>query len=157
MKSLTLNAKLYISGPMTGYTDFNRENFNRMSWRVRELGYAAINPVDLDLVEPSKDGWTNYLRRDIKYLVACDGVVLLTGWENSKGAKLETYIAHQLEMPFYVMDGVNGLKEVYPFSEPRCSVITEDFSNPKGHCSIIKDDLDMTIIDHRVVKDIKLV
>jgi hypothetical protein len=39
------------------------------------------------------------MRRDIAALVTCDGVALLEGHQNSKGAALERHIADKLGMP----------------------------------------------------------
>jgi len=95
--------KLYISGPITGCEDGNKPKFNFTSKMVRKMGFTAINPWDLELVEPRK-GWTDNMKRDIKFLSECDGVVLLKGWEQSKGARLEVIVAYSLGMKFYRWD-----------------------------------------------------
>ena len=92
---------------MSGVPENNAPAFNKLADELREAGYAVLNPVDLDLVEPIErtgkylTDWPKYLKRDIRYLVDCDGVVLLDGWSKSNGARLEVCIAHQLHMPIY--------------------------------------------------------
>ena len=38
------------------------------------------------------------MRKDIKLLCECDTILLLPGWEKSKGAHLELHIAHRIGM-----------------------------------------------------------
>lgn len=95
--------KLYVSGPMSGYDDRNRPTFNRVSEQLRRMGHVAVNPVDLDLMDPieAEDDWHQFLKRDLKYLLPCDGVVLLDGWQYSRGARLEILTALQLDFQFF--------------------------------------------------------
>jgi hypothetical protein len=41
------------------------------------------------------------MRRDIAELVTCDAIAALDGWERSRGASLEVYIAKALGMPVH--------------------------------------------------------
>ncbi len=99
---------VYLAGPMGpesfGLTeapedwDWNHPEFNRVAEIYREAGYTVVNPAELD-VEAGDVGqkpWDFYLRRDIKVLTDCTRIVMLPGWENSKGARLEHHIADQL-------------------------------------------------------------
>lgn len=88
--------KLYIAGPMTGYPDHNFPAFNAMAKNLRELGFEVVNPAEL--VEDTTQPWEFYMRRDIPLLCQCDGIVLLPGWQHSRGAQLEQYIARALKM-----------------------------------------------------------
>lgn len=92
--------KLFISGPMTGYEDFNYPAFNRMADKLRSLGYEAINPVELEIKikEPS---WEEYMRVDIRGLTHANGVVVLDGWNESKGSNIEVACAVVMGMPIY--------------------------------------------------------
>lgn len=86
--------KLYISGPMTGLPNFNFPAFNAAAAVVRSMGHEAVNPVDIN--PDSNTPWEVCLRADIKALCDCDGIVLIHGWEHSKGAHLELQVAHRL-------------------------------------------------------------
>jgi Domain of unknown function (DUF4406) len=90
------NSKLYLSGPMTGLPNLNREAFNAAAKTLRKKGYKVINPPELDKNEPQRS-WEACLKRDIRYLLQCDKVATLPGWKKSKGANLEVYIAKQLK------------------------------------------------------------
>lgn len=37
--------KIYISGPMTGYADFNRAEFDRIDEIYTSNGYEVVNPA----------------------------------------------------------------------------------------------------------------
>lgn len=93
---------LYLSGPMTGIKDFNFPAFNYATKKLREKGYNVINPAELG-ADTSKP-WEYYIRRDIELLLKADAVAVLNGWEKSKGATLEVFIAQQLGMPVYDAD-----------------------------------------------------
>lgn len=85
---------IYISGPMTGMPDLNYPAFNAEAARLRALGYAVVNPVEIN-----PDGhtpWHECLRKDLKALCDCDTLVLLPGWEKSSGSHLELHVAHRL-------------------------------------------------------------
>lgn len=86
----------YISGPMTGLPDFNRVAFLAAEKALRDLGHEPVNPVYNGV--PDKAPWHEHMRADIKMLMDCDVIVMLPGWMDSKGAKLEQCIAHWLGM-----------------------------------------------------------
>lgn len=88
--------KVYISGPMTGYPEFNYPAFNAAARQLRMHGYLVVNPAELD-TDTSKE-WHHYMRNDIRELVDCDEIVTLPGWEKSRGATLEVFIGTQLGM-----------------------------------------------------------
>src|SRR5690625_886848 len=89
---------IYISGPMTGINDLNRPLFNSVATELRDMGYDVVNPVELC---PPGMGWSDCMRRDISALMECDSILLLPGWMDSKGARLERHIAVQLGMQVY--------------------------------------------------------
>lgn len=81
---------------MTGLPELNFPTFHRVAARLRAEGYEVVNPAEVN-PDPSM-GWNACMRRDIPELVTCDAVVLLPGWERSKGATLEHHIARALDM-----------------------------------------------------------
>lgn len=104
--------KLYIAGPMTGIPQFNFPAFNEMADRLRALGYEVVSPAELDddadraMALASIDGhvgsvektWGDFLARDVKLIAddGIDGILVLPGWEKSRGARLETFVASAL-------------------------------------------------------------
>ena len=91
--------RVYVSGPMSGLPDFNRTAFH-LAWNeLHAQGYEAIDPGNIE----GGDDWTwsDWMREAIKWLVGCQSIVMLPGWEASKGARLELHIAQELGMRVY--------------------------------------------------------
>lgn len=89
--------KVYISGPMTGYTDFNRAEFLRMESVLKKVGAIPINPARHP-VGLQYEQYMEYAMLDVKN---ADMLVLLPGWMRSPGALLEVAIAKELLKPIY--------------------------------------------------------
>lgn len=92
--------RIYISGPMTGIEEFNYPLFNSTATRLREQGYEVINPAETDDGDTSKP-WDYYMRIDIAHVLSVDALVVLPGWQASKGASLEVTIARALGVPVW--------------------------------------------------------
>jgi hypothetical protein len=100
----------YLSGPMTGLPDYNRPAFNRAAEYLRKQGHVVWNPAeefDSEYILPRKV----YMRRDIEALLKCESIVMLDGWQNSAGARLELEIARELEMNVFYLGDNNLTKE----------------------------------------------
>lgn len=115
--------RVYVAGPMTGIPHFNFPAFISMADLLRSEGFDVVSPAELDDPEDreramaSPDGspihyesgktWGDFLARDVKLLSdgGFDAVIVLPGWERSKGARLETYVANALHgLPVYRYD-----------------------------------------------------
>lgn len=88
--------KIYISGPMTGYVDFNLPAFFAAEEQLRALGYEPVNPARNGL--PDSAEWHEHMRADIKLLMDCEALCFLPGSGASRGATLEMDIASRLGM-----------------------------------------------------------
>lgn len=85
--------RIYISGPMTGLPNLNKDKFNEMERMIKELGHEVINPAKLEL--PLSCSHDDYLSIDIPLVSLSDAICLLEGWENSEGAQEEyTHACH---------------------------------------------------------------
>lgn len=95
---------VYLSGPMSGIKDFNRPIFNLVKKRVAHLtGATVISPADI----PEHPSWEHQIRRCVRFIPDCTKILMLPGWESSKGALLEHLIACQVLMPrFYLEDNL---------------------------------------------------
>ena len=85
--------KVYISGPMTGIADLNRPAFARAASYLRGIGHEPVNPHDIGDAGLS---WEENMRRDLRELLDCESIYLLAGWQQSKGAQFEFYVARKL-------------------------------------------------------------
>lgn len=88
--------RIYISGPMTGKPDLNRQEFLNKGVELAAEGFDVINPIFNGL--PADASWSDHMRADIRMLMECDSIHMLPGWRSSKGARLEWWIAHELGM-----------------------------------------------------------
>jgi len=81
--------KVFICGPMTGIKDNNTPNFNAVATTYRNKGHEVINPAD----NGPYDEHSDYLKVSLRQVMECEMIVLLPGWEDSKGAKVEWAVA----------------------------------------------------------------
>lgn len=108
----------YVAGPMTGYAEWNYPAFINMATRLRKAGYRVISPHELH--EPSAEvAWDWFLRRDLRELVKCSRIVMLSGWHRSKGARLEHHVAKSLGMEI-VYPSEHGTLFVGSFAYQEC-------------------------------------
>jgi len=89
--------RYYLSGPMTGIPEYNFPAFHEAAAVLRQRGYNILNPAELKRSIEDNVPRSFYLRGDLKELLDCQGIILLPGWEFSRGAELELGIARQLD------------------------------------------------------------
>lgn len=87
-----MNGTAYISGPITGYKDFNRPAFRKAKEHLLYYDIFPIDPHDVSEYKPDKT-FTDYMLDDLMALLICDYIYLLPGWWHSKGAWLELIVA----------------------------------------------------------------
>lgn len=127
--------RLYVAGPMTYRPQYNFPAFDAMAASLERAGFAVVSPAELDSPEDraralaSPDGapqtaegfgksWGDFLARDVKLISdgGIDGVVVLPGWEHSRGARLETFVANAMNgLPIYTWDAT--YEELVPVSQ----------------------------------------
>jgi hypothetical protein len=99
---------------MTGYADHNFPLFFQVSDALRKVGFSVVNPAENDgdnLIDSLNNAakacrsWSDYLRMDLRNMTDCKQVVVLPGWRQSQGAKLEVDVARRLGMPVRRWDG----------------------------------------------------
>lgn len=95
---------IYLSGPMSGLPEFNRPAFNQAADQLRALGHQVLNPAEAAVPEGSP--WIEYMIHALRELPAADMVVMLPGWENSTGARIELLVAEKLGIDRYEMEQV---------------------------------------------------
>lgn len=116
--------RVYLAGPMTGLPQFNYPAFYAAADALRAIGMDVVSPAEMDdpVIQEaslaSVDGnidtitshgqsWGDFLARDVK-LLADDGieaVIALPGWANSRGARLETFVAKAIcGLPIFELD-----------------------------------------------------
>lgn len=91
--------RIYLSGPMTGYADYNRAAFDRATAALETLPDVVVWSPPRDSTLTAEASWEQHLRHDLTAMLACEVVVVLPGWEASRGASLEVDVAHAIGMP----------------------------------------------------------
>lgn len=100
--------RAYISGPMRGIRNFNYDTFNQVEealyrWRGTLAGveeFTVTNPAKNFAGDQTLDLAT-YMTRDLEQVLAADALILLPGWKDSEGAKLEVRVALATAKKFY--------------------------------------------------------
>jgi len=103
--------KIYLAGPMRNIHLFNFPAFDNAAKELRKLGHEVFNPAEADVekdgFDPAKDKpqpMKVYMARDLMAVCESDAVVVLPGWQESKGANLEVHTARQIGIPVYTQD-----------------------------------------------------
>ena len=94
--------KIYISGGMRGYPQYNFPAFYAAERRLIDEGHKVINPARIDEakgfdknlpLEEQDFDLHETIRCDIDELLGCDAIYMLTGWWKSMGAFAELCVA----------------------------------------------------------------
>lgn len=101
--------RVYLAGPMSGLPDYNYPAFNAEAARLRALGYHVENPAENPKPEP--ETWENYLRVALRQMLTCDAVLLLPGFQRSRGAMLEMQTAKELQIAVFMAGCVDEAPE----------------------------------------------
>jgi hypothetical protein len=111
---------VYIAGPYTPLEAKTNHDYCRMTqWNVDHAVDAGICLLQKNLI-PYIPHLTHYIQMrmqedfgdkwygaDLVILERCDAILMLNGWETSKGAKLEYDYAMRHNMPIYFEEDLN--------------------------------------------------
>ena len=87
-----MSEKVYISGAIEHLDlEERKKAFQTAELILSENGFEPINPFN-NGIDVNAD-WREHMRVDIKNLLDCDYILMLKGWELSKGCKLEFDVA----------------------------------------------------------------
>lgn len=89
---------IYISGPMSGIPELNYPAFFEMESLLKNMGYVVENPATIPEPKDRFPLWRSYMNHALNQLVKCDSIIMLEGWEKSKGACCEFEVARRLNM-----------------------------------------------------------
>lgn len=102
----------YLSGSLTngGTKKIDPRHFNEVEKKLKKYGYKVFNPASLEQKE--KKSWEWYLARDIEWIHKHRPImIMLKGWQVSRGAKLELEFANRinLDVVYEVDDTINKI------------------------------------------------
>jgi len=84
----------YLSGPLSGDYKRNKAAMLSATTRLRAAGLTIVSPLEVSPDETLT--WEEHMRLDIAALMRCDGIIMLSGWPQSRGAVIERELAEKL-------------------------------------------------------------
>lgn len=111
--------RVYISGPISSLTQAQYEdNFAKAEKFLRSEGHEPVSPLKAKacpdescqinpIYKESGDylhTWQCYMRYDLIELLTCDGILMLPGYQESKGANIELYVAKSVGMKWRILN-----------------------------------------------------
>lgn len=91
--------RIYISGKITGNPTYEIQ-FQEAEAKLRAQGYDVITPAGLSALMPDDATHAEYMEVCLKLLALADGIYMLPGWEDSKGAGMEHRFAMENGLRF---------------------------------------------------------
>lgn len=76
--------KIYISGAITNDPNY-LEHFAKAEAKIKADGHDVFNPCCI----PNIFSYDEFIKIDLAALDCCDGIYMLKGWRESKGANIE--------------------------------------------------------------------
>jgi hypothetical protein len=99
--------KIYISGKITGLEhEVAKMYFKVVEDKLRDAGHTPMNPMEL-VPYHAENKYEDYMAEDVRILLACEAILMLENWRDSKGARIEHFIAHEFGLPIYYMQNHN--------------------------------------------------
>lgn len=113
----TSSVKIFIAGPMTGIEHFNFPLFDSVAESLRKEGYQVVNPVDVcrrfkkEHVLADKKLFDKMISQQQELEKTCNVLLLLPGWEDSKGVRLELKTAIEKDMQIVQWRDVKSVQD----------------------------------------------
>jgi nucleoside 2-deoxyribosyltransferase len=94
---------IYLSGKYSGEIIENIDVARRIAIELWEQGFSVLTPHlnTYHFETDCKCTYEQYIQGDLEMLSRCDVIVMLQGWNQSKGATKEREFAKYLGMPIY--------------------------------------------------------
>lgn len=108
---------VYTAGPITADTPALRWKNCIRAWnyahRVWKMGAGVICPQFNTLfMDDDEIGYEMFMEADYEMIKrSCDAVLMLPGWEDSKGACNEKQLAHDNDIPVFNYTDLDGLQQ----------------------------------------------
>lgn len=102
---------IYLSGPMKGYTESNYPLFHRVAKELRSMGHYVYNPAEFPYngdVFPIRRAFAEY---SAFICNTANTIIMLPGWEHSKGATCEKSLAENCGLLVEYYDGTTEEKD----------------------------------------------
>lgn len=130
--------KLYIAGPMTGLPEFNYPAFNAAAKALAEVGYETLNPVD-NVPDVEKPTWLDFMRMSLVQISQADGLAVLPGWQDSRGADIEVTLANDLGLPVRMVRDWTETTPAQSLSTSRAQVPQTHRNGPRSDAHVLTE------------------
>ena len=117
-----MDIQVYISLPMSGFEDTIRKRWDDAVNKVKEIFYdcnvTIVGPTNIDDFDyngakvPHDKKWSYYISKDVEPLLDSTHIFLCKGWEKSKGCKLESVIANEMNLKVMMESDYEQYKEL---------------------------------------------
>jgi len=107
-KSSARKTRVFLSGPMTGYEDYNFGKFDAVAESLRGAGVDVVNPADIcrryrrERVLADEAVFRKMIDEQQAAERTCTAVLLLDGWEASAGVRKELATALELGLDLFL-------------------------------------------------------
>ena len=104
---------------MTGYENFNFDQFNFIENVLNQYGIEVVNPVHIckkykkEHVLNDKTVFDKMVAEQQEAERTCNAIMLLHGWQNSKGVRLELKTAADLDFEFFLDSDILQICKTY--------------------------------------------
>ena len=97
---------IYVAGPYSATTEnpsieHNIQNAWKVAFKYWQKGYAVLCPQANSYHMDAAAHYNDFIEGTMEMLERCDGVVMMTGWEKSVGARGEHARAKELKIPIH--------------------------------------------------------
>lgn len=106
---------VYIAGPMTGFEEHNYPLFNALATYLRDEGFVVRNPAENFGGDQTRKLY-EYIELDLEMVMDTEGIVLMPGWRDSEGSRMEATVAKALNHKFYEARLADG--EICDLTDP---------------------------------------
>jgi len=108
--------RIYVSGPMSNIPNYNHSAFFEMEKRLLENHRCTVlNPAHVTdrhiskyhgKLKDKQELYREYIRHDIALIFSATAIVMLHGWQCSKGAVAELSVAKALDLAVFHQEDV---------------------------------------------------
>ena len=104
--------KIFIAGPMRGYPNYNFDKFDAYEKLLKDKGIECVNPgrISRKFKEVEVNNDINVYNEMVKLQQeaekTCNAILLLDGWQWSKGVMLEVKTAAENDFQFLLEEDI---------------------------------------------------
>ena len=95
---------------MSGHPELNFPAFHAKAAELRAKGVDVVNPAEIE--QPDPTSWKSCMKVDIAHMKTCSVILMLPGWEKSRGARIEHWLAKRWGLRVEVVANKNQFENI---------------------------------------------